>query len=193
MARTAQVYSAAELAKLPNAEFERILRNPSKAQTEFLQSWAAWQREDQAEPEGSWRTWLVLAGRGYGKTRMGAEWVREKASLHPGCRIALVAATLAEARSIMVEGESGILSLLDNIPPQWSPSTGRIEWPNGSLGFVYSAAETESLRGPQHDFAWADEIAKWAGGEPARRIFSPAWKSAGAQPRLCRPCGLFAV
>jgi len=130
-------------------------------------TWRFWCRNDQREPAGSWRVWLVMAGRGYGKTRMGAEWVREKAENEAGIRIALIGATMGEARSVMVEGESGLLSLEHSQAPEWKSSLGQIKWPNGSVATLYSAAEPEGLRGPQHDYAWADEIAKWTNGDAA--------------------------
>ncbi len=134
---------------------------PKAAQS---RDWPFWQRADQAEPLGNWRIWLVMAGRGYGKTRMGAEWVRAQAMAYPGARIALIGATLNEARAVMVEGESGLLSLPYTDTPQWEPSLRKISWPNGSIATLYSAAEPDSLRGGQHHFAWGDEIAKWGHG-----------------------------
>ena len=128
------------------------------------QSWNFWARDDQAAPLEDWRVWLVMAGRGYGKTRMGAEWVRALAAQHAGARFALVGATLNEARAVMVEGESGLLSLPYSERPLWEPSLRRLTWANGAMATLFSAAEPESLRGPQHDFAWADEIAKWPSG-----------------------------
>lgn len=132
-----------------------------------ISRWEFWARAEQLPPLGSWRLWLVLAGRGFGKTRMGAEWVRAQALAHPNSRIALVAASLSEARSIMVEGESGLLNLPGQQGLEWEPSLKRLTWPNGTTAALYSAAQPESLRGPQHDFAWADEIAKWKYGAKA--------------------------
>ncbi|MEA3008800.1 MAG: hypothetical protein QOJ91_492 [Sphingomonadales bacterium] len=130
--------------------------------------WAVWERTGQREPALPWRTWLVLAGRGFGKTRMGAEWVRRMASTDGRVRIALVAATMAEARRVMVEGDSGILAVCpDNERPIWEPSLARLRWPGGARAHLYSAAEPDSLRGPQHHFAWCDEIAKWPFGPAA--------------------------
>ncbi|WP_238475401.1 DNA-packaging protein [Sphingomonas cavernae] len=128
--------------------------------------WDFWARPAQMSPQGDWRVWLVMAGRGFGKTRAGAEWVRAMAQAHPGSRIALVGATIADARAVMVEGTSGLLSIT---PPHehllWAPSLNRLVWRNGAQARLFSAAEPEGLRGPEHDFAWADEIAKWAHGE----------------------------
>jgi phage terminase large subunit-like protein len=126
--------------------------------------WHFWRRDAQKPPETDWRVWLVMAGRGFGKTRMGAEWVNEMAWANPGARIALIGATLVEARQVMVEGDSGLLSLSGGSLLNWEPSLRRLAWPNRSTATLYSAAEPESLRGPQHHFAWADEIAKWPCG-----------------------------
>jgi phage terminase large subunit-like protein len=123
--------------------------------------WAAVARPNQLAPEGLWAIWLVLAGRGWGKTRTGAEWVLEQVS--NGCRrIALVAATAADVRDVMVEGESGILACSpESNMPVYEPSKRRVTWRNGSIATTYSADEPERLRGPQHDAAWCDELASW--------------------------------
>jgi phage terminase large subunit-like protein len=125
--------------------------------------WRNWRaRPRQLPPEGAWRVWLILAGRGFGKTRSGAEWVREQVETGAARRIALVAETSTDARNVMVEGESGILAIS---PPQsrpiWEPSKRQLRWPNGALATTYSGDEPDQLRGPQHDAAWADEPAKW--------------------------------
>jgi len=119
-------------------------------------------REKQELPGGLWRIWLILAGRGFGKTRTGAETIREQVDKGNAKRIALVAPTSADARDVMIEGESGILSVC----PEWNrptyePSKRRLTWPNGAIATAYSADEPERLRGPQHDFAWCDELAAW--------------------------------
>ncbi|MFN3423918.1 MAG: DNA-packaging protein [Novosphingobium meiothermophilum] len=129
---------------------------------EWPYDWRTWARASQLAPQGDWRVWLVLAGRGFGKTRLGAEWVRGIAESQPDARIALVGASLHEARSVMVEGESGLLSI--GAPwrrPVFESSMRRLVWPNGAQAFLYSAGEPEALRGAQHSHAWCDEIAKW--------------------------------
>lgn len=124
--------------------------------------WPLWARPEQLPPADDWYTWLVCAGRGFGKTRAGAEWVRLTARSEPEARIALVGASLAEVRNVMIEGESGILAVSPpGMAPAWEPSLRRLTWANGAQAICYSAAEPESLRGPQHGFAWCDEIAKW--------------------------------
>lgn len=124
--------------------------------------WQGWARDAQLPPETAWRTWLIQAGRGFGKTRAGAEWVRDVARHDGSARIALVGATLAEARAVMVEGDSGILAASPGaLAPVYEPSLKKLTWENGAMAFLYSAAEPDSLRGPQHSHGWCDEIAKW--------------------------------
>ncbi|MGB5021152.1 MAG: terminase family protein [Sphingorhabdus sp.] len=130
--------------------------------------WNLWARDDQRPPEGDWRTWFVMAGRGFGKTRMAAEWVRAQAEADGSLRIALVAATMHEARSVMIEGESGLLAIApDEKRPIWEPSLKRLIWPTGAIATVFAASEPEGLRGPEHHLAWADEVAKWHDGVAA--------------------------
>jgi phage terminase large subunit-like protein len=124
--------------------------------------WQGWARDAQLPPEQAWRTWLICAGRGFGKTRAGAEWVRDVARHDGGARIALVGASLAEVRSVMVEGDSGLLAAAPGaLAPHYEPSLRKLTWENGAVAWLYSAAEPDSLRGPQHSHAWCDEIAKW--------------------------------
>ncbi len=151
------------LLRLTAAERLAELRKLSEAeQAELRFHWQLWARAEQLPPPGAWRLWLILAGRGFGKTRAGAEWVRRTAETTPEARIALVAASLGEARAVMVEGESGLLAVASPRKcPQFEPSLRRLTWPNGAQATLYSAGEPESLRGPQHSHAWCDEIAKW--------------------------------
>jgi len=126
-----------------------------------------WIHEGQIEPSSEgWRTWLMMAGRGFGKTRAGAEWIERLARSRPGVRIALVGATIDEARRVMVEGISGIIAVAkrNRSKVEWEPSLGRLRWPNGSEAQLFSGDSPDGLRGPEHDFAWADELAKW--GKP---------------------------
>jgi phage terminase large subunit-like protein len=157
------------LAAQPEAVRARLLDGLGARALDMLEThWPWWERPDQRPPTGSWRTWLVMAGRGFGKTRMGAEWVRAQAEANPRFRIALVGATTADVRRVMVEGESGLLEIAPaHLRPKWEPSLMRLRWANGAEAYGYSAAEPESLRGPQHHAAWADEIAKWPLGEAA--------------------------
>lgn len=131
-------------------------------------------------PEGDWQVWAYIAGRGAGKTRSGAEWVREK--VKAGCsRIALIAPTAADARDVMVEGDSGILSVCwegdrdrkGNLigRPVYEPSKRRLTWANGAMATTYSADEPERLRGPQHDAGWCDEVGAWNYAQDAWDMF----------------------
>lgn len=134
-----------------------------QAAAEALQfCWPAYARPEQITPEGDWLIWFVLAGRGYGKTRTGAEWIREQVEDHGKMRIALVAETAADARDVMVEGDAGLLAVCPPWNrPHYEPSKRRLTWPNGARAFTYSGMEPDQLRGPGHDCAWADELAKW--------------------------------
>lgn len=116
-----------------------------------------WVHKGQIEPpEQGWRTWLMMAGRGFGKTRAGAEWIEKLARSRPKVRIALVGASIDEARRIMVEGVSGVLSVArrNNSKVKWEPSIGRLTWSNGSEAQLFSGDSPDGLRGPEHDFAW---------------------------------------
>lgn len=145
---------------MTSAEFFASLTPPEREHVSPRWSWRA--RPEQRPPDGDWRLWLVLAGRGFGKTRAGAEWVLETARTDRTARIALVAASLGEARAVMVEGESGILACAGaKQRPEFEPSLRRLTWRNGAIATLYSAAEPDSLRGPQHSHAWCDEIGKW--------------------------------
>jgi phage terminase large subunit-like protein len=125
-------------------------------------SWSALARPNQLPAPGDWRVWLLLAGRGFGKTRVLSEWVCDQASSGRAGRIALVAATAADVRDVVVEGESGILARApDYCRPLCEPSRRRLTWPNGAIATTYSADEPDRLRGPQHDAAALDELASW--------------------------------
>lgn len=130
--------------------------------------WAVWARPDQLPPEPLKAIWLVLGGRGAGKTRTGAEWVKGMALGHPPFtetptgRIALVGETQGQVRDVMIEGVSGLLAIhVRGERPTWQPSLRRLQWPNGAIAQVFSAEDPESLRGPQFGAAWSDELAKW--------------------------------
>ena len=117
----------------------------------------SWAHKAQLPPQQpGWRTWLMLAGRGFGKTRAGAEWIEKLARSRPGVRIALVGATIDDARRVMVEGVSGILSVATRRrhKVKWEPSLGRLSWPNGSQAQLFSGDNPDGLRGPEHDFVW---------------------------------------
>jgi len=161
---TEMISPASRLAKMTDQERNEWLSTLTDAELEKLNhDWSFWARPNQLAPDGDWSVWLVLAGRGFGKTRMGSEWVRQKAEQFPGCRIALVAETAADARDVMILGDSGLIEvdpLLDR-EVSWSPTNRCLTWPNGSKAWVYNAREYDQLRGPQHHFAWIDELAKF--------------------------------
>jgi len=145
----------------------------SAKEREVLEAdWPVFAHGHQQPPElgangAPWVTWLIIGGRGAGKTRAGAEWVRTLAA-SPRQRIALVGASEHEVREVMIEGISGILSVHPRgARPEWIPSRRRLEWKNGSIAEGFSADDPESLRGPQFHAAWCDEIAKWREAEKA--------------------------
>lgn len=160
---------AERLAALPAAERDAALASLTDEQARLLvNEWEFWARPDQLAPPGDWSIWLILAGRGWGKTRTGAETVRQwVCGLTPLARgyyqrVALVAETAADARDVMVEGDSGLLAIHPaDFRPVYEPSKRRVTWPNGAMATLYNATEPDQLRGPQHDCAWLDELAKW--------------------------------
>jgi phage terminase large subunit-like protein len=128
-----------------------------------------WANEGQLPPLGDgWRVWLMMAGRGFGKTRAGAEWINNLAQSGPK-RIALVGASIDEARSVMVEGVSGILSIArkQRLRLKWEPSKSELRWPTGTVAKLFSGDNADGLRGPEHHVAWCDELAKWRQAEEA--------------------------
>lgn len=124
-------------------------------------AWEFWARPDQILPVGDWQTWLLLAGRGFGKTRTGAETIREW--VRRGFRfVNLIAPTADDARDIMVEGESGVLAICPRRErPQYKPSKSRLDWPNGARSLILTADEPDRIRGKQHEKLWCDELAAW--------------------------------
>ena len=142
---------------------QALLRDlPPEELAALRYKWSFWARDNQIAPPGEWTFWLLLAGRGFGKTRTGAEWVNERVELGLSKRIHLIAPTAADVRKVMVEGESGILA----ISPPWNrphfePSKLQLTWPNGAIAQMFSAEEPERLRGPQCDTIWADELCAW--------------------------------
>jgi phage terminase large subunit-like protein len=153
---------------------EKIAILPKEKQAEILEGldpdtimwdWSLWGRpEQQAPSDEDWNLWLVLAGRGFGKTRLAAEWVREQAKYtNTGQRrFGLVARTAADVRDVIVEGESGIINITPpSERPHYEPSKRRLTWPNGNTATLFTADEPDSLRGPQFTHAWGDEVAAW--------------------------------
>jgi phage terminase large subunit-like protein len=153
--------------------------------------WRLWGRPDQFAPAGDWRFWLVQAGRGYGKTRLGAEWVRQKARTLPGSRGALVAGTPGEARDVMITGPSGLLAMSpDKERPLYEPSKRLLTWPlvpgqgQCTTAGIYSAHNFEQLRGPQYHWGWLDELGKWRYATEAFDQFNFGLRL-GKQPQCC--------
>lgn len=126
----------------------------------FVKDWRIWAHDYQLAPEDpNWQMWVLLMGRGSGKTRTAVETVRDEVRAGRASRICLLGQGADDVRDVMVEGESGFLATApSDFRPIWSPSRGTLEWPNGALGFVYSAEDPDALRGPQFDMAWVDEI-----------------------------------
>lgn len=146
----------------------RRLAPTIQEQAALLYLWKYWGRPEQFAPPGDWDTWLALAGRGWGKSRTGAEWVRQQVESGRCKRMALVARTAADVRDVMVEGESGLLAISPPwCRPTYEPSKRRLTWPNGAVATTFSADEPNALRGPQFDGAWADELAAWRFDEDA--------------------------
>lgn len=162
-----------------NGQIHHDLKALGPKAIEFIEKdWPLWARVDQCPPvvaatgAATWRVWLILGGRGAGKTRTGAEWIRSKVCVpggvlsKPARRIALIGETLTDAKRVMVEGISGLLAIhrADECPDYHSGGN-QLVWPNGSVAQVFSAEDPDSLRGPQFDAAWCDELAKWRNPE----------------------------
>jgi phage terminase large subunit-like protein len=175
---SAKTWSASFLASLTPGRRRTFLASLSARELDGLAyDWRFWARPEQLAPASDWHTWVILAGRGAGKTRCGAEWVR-------GCvcgptplgrgiygRLALVAETAADARDVIVEGPAGLLQVHPaKFRPKFERSKRRLTWPNGAVAMLYNATE-RPLRGPQHDAAWR-RMAKWrcAGRDAAIRL-----------------------
>ena len=162
------MFTVQDLKKLPPEKVKQVLSELTPQQLEELQyDWKFWGRPEQQEPKGNWKIWLPLAGRGWGKTRCGAEWVRHRIKSGDR-RIACVAPTKGDVRRVMVEGESGLLNICwkgdktyrgaEMGFPVWSPTNNSVTWANGAKAEFFSAEDPERLRGPQFHSAWCDEI-----------------------------------
>lgn len=155
--------TAETVARMPAAERRAWLGSLSPDEATALQyRWNFWARDKQLTPPGNWSVWLVKSGRGFGKTRVGAEWVRERVESGKYRRIAFIGETAADVRDTMIDGESGILNIS---PPSFRPkheaSKRRLTWPNGAYATLFSGDAPQQLRGPNHDTAWVDELAKF--------------------------------
>lgn len=173
------------MARWTDQAVRRFLRNCTPRDLLALDAdFESWADDGQIAPSSEgWRVWLMMAGRGYGKTRAGAEWIH-RLGMGRNKRIALVAATIDEARSIMIEGVSGLRGIAEReqVKVIWEPSLNRFRWPSGSIATLYSADNPDSLRGPEHEFAWCDELAKWRCGEEAWDILQIGMRI-GRRPR----------
>jgi phage terminase large subunit-like protein len=178
--RSFKASSVASLSPQAREAFEASLTNED---IDFLSDdWQSWARDEQMPPDGDWRVWLLLGGRGSGKTRAGAEWIAEGVRDGSMKRIALIGATHFEARAVMVEGESGLLGV--SAGAVYEPSNRRVLWPSGAMARVLSADEPDSIRGHQFDAAWADEFAKWPDPQGALDMLLMALRL-GRDPRVC--------
>jgi len=158
-----------KLGTLTPGQLRRLMRDLQlKYRRELAERWQGWAQDGQCEPPGDWRIWMIRAGRGFGKTRAGAEWVSEWARTLPGARIALVAANDADGRRVMIEGPSGLLAVArSDEEPRWREGMRELHFSSGAVATLYSAAAAENLRGPEHHVAWCDELAKWPQGDAA--------------------------
>lgn len=162
-----------------------IARRGLLASRRIGRSWAISGRAEQKPPEGDWGTWLLIGGRGSGKTRAGAEWVQSlalSAGPRTDLRIALIAETLGDAREVMIDGASGIARIARRLRPEVEISRRRIVWPNGAIAQIFSSEDPESLRGPQFHYAWCDELAKWKHAEDTFDMLQFALRL-GTRPR----------
>jgi phage terminase large subunit-like protein len=153
--------------ELPQAELERFLKGLTGPQRRSIAEgwWAKW-HQGQVPLGDDWDVWLLRGGRGFGKTRAGAEWVWARARENPCARIALVGGNIDDVVKVMVEGPGGLAAAArSGESARWVASRRRVDFSTGAQGFAYSAETPDKLRGPEHDFAWCDELAKWSRGE----------------------------
>ena len=166
---------------LAGAVSDYLARNHA---AEFAQLWRFWSHVYQDPPHGEWLTWLMLAGRGAGKTRAGAEWVNAEASSGRAMRIGIIGETMHDARAVMVEGKSGILApMRADMRPEFRPATRRLTWESGAVAELFSAEDPDQLRGPEFDLVWADEFAKWRRPGHAFDMVQMGLR-VGARPRM---------
>jgi phage terminase large subunit-like protein len=159
----------ARLLAMPEEQRQSMLKSlPDQVQRTLNEVWTVWAHDGQKEPKSDWRVWLIRAGRGFGKTRAGAEWISQFARDHPGAHIALVGATAPDAARVMVEGPSGLMGVVKTGERlRWARVRGEVTFPSGAKAQVYAASAPETLRGPEHHAAWCDELAKWRKGDLA--------------------------
>ena len=144
---------------MPPSQRRALLESLDEEDAAALNDWRFWAHAAQLPPDGAWRIWLFLGGRGAGKTRAGAEWIAEEVAHGRMQRVGLIGATMRDARAVMVEGESGLLACVDGAV--FEPSNNRVLWPGGAVATLLSAEEPDSFRGHQFDGIWGDEFCKW--------------------------------
>jgi phage terminase large subunit-like protein len=160
---------------LPPPGFLSLIEDLSPRKTAYLtaclngeeadgadRDWPSWAHTGQLPAGGDWETWVIMAGRGFGKTLAGAQWIAALVEQGKDLSIALVGATLDDARRVMIEGRSGLLAVAGDLVLAWNPSLRRLSFKGGSEATLFSGASPEMLRGPEFDYAWCDELAKWA-------------------------------
>ncbi len=165
-----------ELGRLDDPQFwskmdELVWRQKGSVLERAAMAWVDVARPSPLPPPGGWRQWLIVGGRGSGKTRAGAEWIKAMAAGdspfadRPHMRIGLLAETLADAREVMIDGESGLLAVAGHTRPVFESSRRRLVFANGAIAQIFSSEDPDALRGYQFDLAWGDELAKWVHGE----------------------------
>jgi phage terminase large subunit-like protein len=152
-----------KVASLPKSKRKKFYESLSADDvTRLYYDWDFWARKEQLPPDGDWMYWLLLAGRGFGKTRTGSEFIRHCAEQGQYKRIGLIGRTAADVRDIMLYGESGLMKICPiGFYPDYQPSKRRLVWPNGVIATHYSAEKPDGLRGPEHDLLWVEELASW--------------------------------
>jgi len=159
---------AGMLAGLDDTQVSQLLASLDGADlATLLADWSLWAEPGQLPPPGAWETWVLMAGRGFGKTRAGAEWIAEQVRRTPDLRIALIGATYGDARAVMIDGESGLRVVAAPLIKRYYPSRRLLVFHNGSEATLFSGASPDELRGPQYHLAWCDELAKWKRADEA--------------------------
>ena len=177
----ARRWSADWINALPRWQRNSLLASLSEAEARLLLSWPYQARDAQLAPDGGWRIWLFLGGRGAGKTRAGAEWVAQAVREGRAGRVGLIGATMRDGRAVMVEGQSGLLTVVPELT--YEPSNNRLLWPSGAVATLLSAEEPDGLRGHQFDLVWGDEFAKWRDPQAALDMTLMALRL-GDDPRM---------
>lgn len=167
---------------LPQAVRQAVIDGLNNDDVEHcLSDWRFWARPEQLPPQGDWRIWVFLAGRGAGKTRAGAQWVADGVGQKTMRRVALIGATFSDVRAVMVEGESGLLSVCETA--KFQPANRRVLFENGAIAHLISAEDPDSIRGFQFDAVWADEFCKWQAPQTALDMVLMAMRL-GQSPRM---------